>query len=258
MTKNLPEKTNENSDFLSVIERLSTQDVDVEKIEKIIEMQERIMDRNAKQSFYAAMARVQSKIPEIKEDKKNTQTNSTYASFKSLMKTIKPLASEEGFSQSYYEGETSVEENIRVCATVRHELGHAESYWVDIPLDMKGIMGKVNKTKTHGKISSVTYGKSALAKLIWNVPTGEGDDDGNAAGSAYITEDQQIKINDMINAIPNGEKRFKAWLEKKNWGANSVETIPSNKYKETIVALNDVKHRKPLSGQCGGVRNDSR
>ena len=179
--ENLPAEQNKDG-FLAMIERLSSRpDIDVEKIQRIIDMQEQILNRNAKQAFNAAMTRTQAKMPIVPEDKKNTQTNSMYSSYEMVLKYTKHVYTDEGFSLLFYEGETQKENHIRVCVDVMHSEGHTEKRYVDVPIDNVGIKGTPNKTMTHAKGSSLSYGKSYLLRMVFNIPTGESDDDGNAA-----------------------------------------------------------------------------
>jgi hypothetical protein len=50
-----------------------------------------------------------------------------------------------------------------------------------MPADGKGARGNDVMTKTHATGSAVSYGMRYLLKMIFNVSSGEADDDGNAA-----------------------------------------------------------------------------
>ena len=52
---------------------------DVVKLEKLMDLQERILNRNARQAFAADFVQMQPKLPKVVRTKKNTQTNSMYA-----------------------------------------------------------------------------------------------------------------------------------------------------------------------------------
>src|SRR5688572_29901797 len=75
--------------------------VDVEKLERLIAMQERIMRHNAKAAFDASYARMQPEIPIIDEhgriEVKGT-LRSTYAPLEDIHKVIKPICSQFGFA----------------------------------------------------------------------------------------------------------------------------------------------------------------
>ena len=56
--------TNESAAVLQVIERLVLNDsVSIEKVEKMLDMQERILNRNARKAFTADLAAMQTELP---------------------------------------------------------------------------------------------------------------------------------------------------------------------------------------------------
>ena len=56
--------TNESAAVLQVIERLVLNDsVSIEKVEKMLDMQERILNRNAHKAFTADLAAMQTELP---------------------------------------------------------------------------------------------------------------------------------------------------------------------------------------------------
>lgn len=204
--------------IIAVIERAAMNpDVDIEKMERLMAMQERIMDRNAEAEFAAAMTRVQSKLPTVFRESANQQTNSRYAKHEHMAKTIKPIYTKEGFSITFSEGETTKENHIRVNGILRHSSGHKEPHHVDIPLDIAGIKGNANKTETHATGSTFSYGRRYLTLLIFDVATGD-DDDGNSAMAAL--NDAKEKFADSIivikdNLVEGGDLSIasEAWYE---------------------------------------------
>lgn len=186
---------------------------DVEKLEKLMDLQERWEANQAAKEFNVSMAAAQSEMPEIFEDKTNTQTRSTYSSYKGILKAIKPIYTKNGFSMLFYEDDTDGED-IRVCADVMHSGGHTRKVHVDIPLDMTGIKGTVNKTKPHAKASSISYGRNYIIRMVWNLATSE--DDGNAAGQSVelITDEQLLALEAKIsdNYEKPGAEQLKKWI----------------------------------------------
>lgn len=229
----LPEKREEQSDFLGIIERLAKNpDIDVAKIQQILDMQERILDRNAKQAFNAAMTRTQKRIELVVAKSKNEQTNSTYADLKAVLISAKPIYTEEGFSLMFYEGETTKEKHKRVCVDIMHEAGHTEKRYGNFAIQTTGIAGKPMMTEIHGEGSAFSYGRRYLTCMIFNIPTG--DDDGNAAGGEpeYIDEKQKSTIVDYIADRGVDEKKFLAYM-----AAESLEKILAKDYDKAITAL---------------------
>ncbi len=158
---------------------------DLEKLEKLLGLQEKYEKNEARKVFASDFATVQAEIVAVVKTKSNPQTHSKYAGLDNVLEISKPVYTKHGFSVIFYEGKTEATESIRVCADVLHKSGHKETYHFDVPLDGVGIKGNVNMTKIHGKASSVSYGRRYLLCMIWNIPTQ--DDDGQAAGEPKRT-----------------------------------------------------------------------
>lgn len=164
---------------MSMLERMARDpNIDVEKIEKLMDMQERAEDRKAKADFNAAMARAQSNILPVIKNATNEQTRSRYATLSTINKTIMPIYSAEGLAVSFNTGKASVEGYTRHIATVFHSSGHSEEYHIDMPPEGTGIKGNAMMTATHATGSSSSYARRYLICMIFNVST-EDDNDGN-------------------------------------------------------------------------------
>ena len=168
---------------LTVIERAATDpQVDIEKMERLLAMQERIFSHQAENAFNDAMIKCQQEIPTIETDRDNKQTNSRYATLPKLLGVVKPIYTGHGFSLSFGTDTSPLEGYIRVVCDVCHNAGHTKQYFYDLPPDATGIKGTVNKTAVHASASALSYGQRYLIKLIFNITVMDEDDDGNAAG----------------------------------------------------------------------------
>lgn len=155
--------------------------VDIEKMERLWAMHERIVARDAEQAFNAAMTAAQSQMGRISADATNPQTRSKYATYGQLDRHVRPVYTTHGFALSFDSGDGAPEGHERVLAYVSHSGGHTRTYRADIPNDGKGAKGGDVMTKTHATGSAKSYGKRYLLKDIFNLAIGEDDDDGNAA-----------------------------------------------------------------------------
>jgi hypothetical protein len=225
--------------FLEMIERVATNpEIDADKIQKILDMQIQVMDRTARDEFYAAMNRVQAELPIVAREAFNSQTKSKYAKIESIAKAIKPVYTKEGFSMSFGQGKSDFEGYIRITGVLRHSSGHAEDeYHIDLPVDDCGIKGTKNKTMVHATGSTLTYGRRYLTCMIFNVAT-EDDTDGNKPfepPAVKVISDPQIKqIKEMVEAAGEDTEKFLKWCK-----AESIESIPAHKYAWVVKRLNE-------------------
>jgi len=172
----------EGTTLLSVISRAASDpNVDIDKMERLMEMHRDMQRQQAEADFNAAMARVQSRMGRIGTDRTNKQTSSDYATYAKLDRALRPLYSAEGFALSFGTDTVEAENIVRVTCHVSHTAGFTRKYLIDMPADGKGAKGNDVMTKTHATGSATQYGMRYLLKMIFNVAIGE-DDDGNAAG----------------------------------------------------------------------------
>ncbi len=235
--------------FVEMVERLSTNtDVDADKLEKLVEIQMRILDRNAEQAFNDAMAAAQEELPMVVNDAYNAQTNSTYAKLETINRAIKPVVSRHGFSTSFSQDKSELEGHIRIRGVLRHSGGHAvDGYWVDLAIDNKGPKGNVNKTLVHGAGSTFAYGRRYLLCMMFDISTGD-DNDAQQQGAppvTYISEKQAGQILDLINALEGDEATFCKWAK-----IESVEAMPAHIFSRCLKKLQEQNDAR-VSGTDG-------
>src|SRR5690242_15797998 len=179
---NAPEKTQlavrELDPFLAMIEKVAaTPNINVDTLDRLLAMQERVMVSNAEEAFNEAMTVCQSEMKSIIADATNPQTRSKYATFQRLDTKLRPLYTKHGFAISFNTAPTD-KEAVRVLAYVSRGR-YTRSYQVDVPADGKGAKGGDVMTKTHAVGAAMSYGARYLLKFIFNVAVGEEDVDGN-------------------------------------------------------------------------------
>lgn len=219
----------ESAAMMLVIQRAATDpNCDVEKMERLYAMHERMLDRQAAQEFAEAMALCQAEAKKAAKDRTNTQTKSDYATLEAIDEAIRPVYTRHGFSLSFDTDESPLANHVRILCDVMHKGGHTKSYKYDNPMDDKGIAGTVNKTATHARGSAVTYGRRYATMLIFNIQTGQHDDDGNSATGTV--DEAAIKAADWIRSSEaiQGPEEYEPLLAKlKADYGNKMNAIPA-------------------------------
>jgi hypothetical protein len=228
--------------IVSMIERAARDPaVDIDKMERLLQMQERMVARNAEQAFFAAMTAAQAEMRPVAADSNNPQTRSRYASYAALDRAVRPIYSKHGFSLSFDTEPGAPDGFVRVVCFASCG-GHTRKYQVDMPADGKGAKGGDVMTKTHAVGSGMSYGQRYLLKMIFNIAVGE-DDDGNRAGGEKITAEQAADVQAMIEDI-GGEKHEalkRGFL--KYMRIEAIPDLPANKLKDAIAALEAKRNR---------------
>lgn len=220
--------------LIQLIERAAQNpQVDLDKMERLLVMHERMLAKAAETEFAAALARVQSHIGRVATDKDNAQTRSKYASYAAIDRVVRPLYSAEGFALSFDTAE-SVQDTVKVIAYLSHPNGHTRTYSVVMPSDGKGAKGGDVMTKTHAAGSAMRYGMRYLVNMIFNLAIGEdpADDDGQAAGVATITTAQAADLLALADEVGLNVGKLLAWLK-----VERVEDLPAAHYQKAVAAL---------------------
>lgn len=197
--QHMPAATQETSAVLSMIERVaSNPDADIEKLEKMLDMQERILARNAMVAFNAAMAEMQSEIPTIEKGGAivvNGQERSKYARFEDIMRVVKPIMQRQGFAMSF-RTETG-QGFVKVTGVLMHREGHREETSMELPIDSSG-----SKNTVQAIGSSTAYGKRYVLCALLNIATGGEDDDGQTAELGELMQAiEDIKACESLDAL---------------------------------------------------------
>ncbi len=213
---------------------------DVEKMEHLLKMHERMEDRQHERAYNKAMSRAQSQMEMVSQDASNPQTSSKYASYAALDKALRPIYVKAGFALSFDTADGAPENYVRVTCRVSHKDGHCDHPHIDMPADGKGAKGGSVMTKTHATMSAITYGRRGLLKMIFNIAEGKADDDGNAAGdtagnNGMITQEQVDDLTQTAETLGVDQERLCRFFE-----ISSLEAVPAshlNKVKTTILQM---------------------
>lgn len=233
--------------LLEVIARAARDpSVDIDKMERLIAMQERIQARQAEVAFNEAMNACQAEMRPISADATNPQTKSRYASYPQLDKALRPIYTRHGFSLSFDEGDSPKPEHVRVICYVSHNAGFSRTYRRDMPADGKGAKGGDVMTKTHAAGAAGSYGARYLLKGIFNVAVGEDDEDGNIPVAPINTQQAEV-INGLADAVGADKIAFCRYLK-----VSSIRDIRGDRYTEAVNMLSQKNPEAARQYMTGG------
>lgn len=218
--------------LLDVITRAASDPtVDVAKMERLLDMQMKIVALAAEVAFNNALARLKPRLPRVNKNGaiilRDGVTRIPYAKYEDIHEAVMPLLAEEGFTVSYSSELVTNAALLRVTATFRHTNGHHDVGSVYLPLtDDSGA-----KNKVQGVGSILSYGKRYALCNYLDIVT-EGEDDDGQGGAKPIDEKQRSQITDMIADSNANEKRFLEYM-----GVKSVEEIMVKDFNKAMNAL---------------------
>lgn len=172
-TETTPATVSPAEEQASMFERLVRDPtVDVDKLERLIAMQERIQARNARSEYYADFARMQGDLPTVIE--RGQTNNGRYATHEDIVEAVRPVLQRHGFMLSF---RTKFDDKlVKVTGVLAHRSGHAEeTEFVSSP-DVSG-----NKNAIQALGSAQSYGQRYTARALLNIASRQDDDDGRKA-----------------------------------------------------------------------------
>lgn len=225
--------TDANSLLATITNAASDPNTDVEKMERLWSFYERITARQAEQAYGAAMNAAQKAIPHVAKNQRNTHTKSDYANLEAVSEAADPIIHQHGFSLSYGTDTSDLPNHYRITCDVTHADGHTKRFHADIPSDSAGAKGQSNKNATQAFGSTMTYGRRYLKCLIFDIKTGDRDDDGNrASGGDVISEDQLANLREQIEAANADVQRFC-----RHFRIEALPNLPAAKFEEAMRML---------------------
>lgn len=172
--------------LMEVISRAAAdQNTDVEKLERLLGLYERINAQTSRVAYMRALAAMQVKLPTITERgtievpaKDGKAGHSTpFARWEDINEAIRPVLAKYGFGLSFRVA-MATDGKIEVTGVLSHRDGHQEQTTITLPHDSTG-----SKNAVQAVGSSTSYGKRYTCAALLNITTRGEDDDGQAGGA---------------------------------------------------------------------------
>ena len=222
------------STMLAVIERVAANpDVDPAKMMALLELQERMMTRQAEINFNQALAR----LPAMRVKKNGRvslgQGKGSYpfARWEDIDTIIRPLLSEEGFTLGFTSADRQGDGGgLVVTGTLRHRDGHSICASMGLPLDTGP-----GRNNLQAKGSSLSYGKRYCAEMLLNIVR-EGDDNDGAGADEMIGDEECQKLSVALTETKSDLTAFLQWM--------GVAAIPEIRQRDLTRAWNMLNQKK--------------
>lgn len=233
MTKGIVIKENEvaTQSPVSFMNKAIAGGLDIDKIEKMLDLQAKYEAMEAKKAYTAAMAEFKAVPLLITKDKANNQYGSNYTTLGNLVNSALPAMSKSGLSHNWTIDQKA--EIITVVCVVTHSMGHSESTSMSAPPDKSGSKNAIQQLK-----STITYLKNVTFESAMGLASSDGnfDDDGNSSNIEFITPDQVKQIEKGIK-----EKSINVDEVLKFAGCETVDTITQKMFNPILSQIKATK-----------------
>lgn len=232
-------------DLAALIERVLTDpNADVSKLSALLDVNERILDRNAKSAFDEAFSRMWPELPEIDEKgaikNKDGTVKSSYAKYEDIQSAVRPVLAKYGFALRHRtEWPTDRGGIIRIVGILSGH-GHSEESTFEAPPDKNDY-----RTAIQDQGSTISYGKRYTTEDLLNIITRGRDNDGQS-GKAPTPDGYDKWWEALVVVADNGFAELEATFKA---SAPEFKAFTLNKNKEAWAAL-----KRIASAKKGGAK----
>lgn len=222
--------------------------ISVDKMERMLDLQERLMAADAKREFDYQMSALQPALPVItkkgmitirdKNDKDKIIQQTPFARFEDIQKSILPILSRFGFALTHRHGRTA-EGLVFVTSVLSHATGHREETTISMQVEQSG-----SKNPVQGVGSSLSYGYRYNTKALLNLIYEGEDDDAQAAGGTpeptTIDADQVKKLQALMAKNSHTLQRVLNYVNlnaKLNPPITMLTEVPATWFERTVQAM---------------------
>ena len=203
---------------------------DLEKLGKLLDLQERWEANEARKAYHRAMSEFKANPIEILKDKKVGYESKTggrvgysHASLANVVRKITKELSKYGLSASWC---TAQNGQISVTCKITHVMGHSEETTLSAPSDTSG-----SKNLIQAIGSTITYLERYTLLASLGLATADQDDDAISV-EEFIDETQLKTITDLIKSLKVDDGKFLAFLE-----IETLNKMPKRKFQTAMEAL---------------------
>lgn len=231
--------------MVSMIERIAMDpNSDLDKLERMLAMKERLEATAAQSSFNESLAAAQAEMPAVAARHNNDQTRSKYAKLADIYEVCKPIAASHGFSFNAIPVAGGREGYINMKWTLRRG-AHIESDVSEVPLDDKGMKGTANKTGTHAYGSTTSYGRRYIFCAVFDIAIGDDNDAANHKNAtATVSAEQYVTLRDLITETGTDEAKFHLAFGHKDPANADLQLFPAARFNEAKAMLERKKEPK--------------
>lgn len=205
--------------MLATISRLALDPrCDMEKLERLMALQERMEAKTALEAFNSAFAEMQCEMPSVEKRTENTHTKKMYADLDDINYAVRSVMAKFGFGVSFKI--VNHEKGVSITGILMHKAGHREETTMLLPLDIGAGRSAVQSVG-----STTTYGKRYVMCALLNITSGDdNDNDGNEdpKPEPMVTPAQVKQIEALLDKCA---ERTKLGFEKMYVTADQVPKV---------------------------------
>ena len=190
-----------------------SQNADLEKLQKLMDLQERWEKNVARREFDAAMSSAKAEIPVILKNREvdftsaKGRTNYRYEDLAEIARTVDPILAQHGLSYRFRTA-SPPNEPVSVTCIVAHRGGHSEENTLSAARDDSG-----NKNSIQAIGSTLTYLQRMTLKASLGLAASTDDDGGSAGDAPHMADSAYVDHLAAIESAADADSLNKAWAK---------------------------------------------
>lgn len=208
----------------------------VEQLKELVDLHERMADRQARQEFITALAKFKAECPPIVHSRQvgfasgqGAKVSYSYTELDELARVIDPVLTANGFSYGW--DQKLDKEFLTTTCTLWHIAGHSRTASFTLPTQNNSAASPQQKI---GMADTYAARRSLIAVL--GLTTADKDPRVSEIDPTPITEDQVIMIEDLITELQTSTVKFLKFME-----VEKIEDIPAVKFNQAMAALKEIQ-----------------
>lgn len=213
----------------ALMEVVKNPEIDPVRLEKFLDLQIKMEDRQNLQAFNDSFAKFQEECPIIPKTKKVAfgKVDYSYAPLDEMVYLIKPIMGKNGLSFSF---NLASEDSMMILTTI---ISHKNGCTKDFQYFFNPLHDDARMNDSQRRKSAITFAKRSALENALGIVTAECDDDARRAIDNPITNEQLETINSLMKTTDTTEASLLNYLKVENLGLlNATEA------KKTINSLN--------------------
>lgn len=193
------------------------QNLDIEKLERLMDLQKRWESDQNRKNFFEALAKFQSEVPELRKNKSVSfkEVKYNYAPLADITRQIKDTCRDCGLSYRWEIADTK--EELKVTCLVTHTDGHTERTTMTASPDDSG-----SKNKIQARGSAIEYLKRYTLIGALGLSTSDSDIDGYMPEiDLDILHKQYVLLYGQLIQI---DAKFSKWAPE-NWKTEPTQKV---------------------------------
>jgi hypothetical protein len=211
------------------------QGADLQKLEKLMDLQERWEANRARKAFDAAISAAKAEIKPVAKKRKvdytnkngGGRTNYEYEDFAAIASEVDPILAKHGLSYRHRSKQDG--KQLTITCVLSHRDGHFEETSLTAANDESG-----NKNGIQAIGSAATYLQRYTLKLALGIAAAK-DDDARSVGknaAETISKEQIEKLDALLTEVGANKSSFLKWAR-----INSLEEILAKNYDACVKAI---------------------